>query len=61
VQPFDTGNADITMEVEEQVWKELAAQIRNPIKTFLKGEIKVNGGQLAFKKFMDLFDLAFEE
>lgn len=61
VQPFDTGNPDITIEVEEQVWKELAAQIRNPVKTFLKGEIQVNGGQLAFKKFMDLFDLAFEE
>lgn len=61
VQPFDTGNPDITIEVEEQVWKELAAQIRKPVTTFLKGEIKVTGGQVAFVKFMDLFDKPYEE
>lgn len=61
IQPFDTGNPDITIEVSEQVWKELAAQIRNPVKTFLNGEIKVTGGQVSFKNFMNLFDIAFEK
>ncbi len=57
VQAFDTGNPDITIRVSEQVWKELAAKVRNPAETFLSGEIKIEGGKVALLKFLSLFDL----
>lgn len=57
VQPFKTGKPDITISVEETVWKELAAKIRKPLPTYLSGAIKVDGGQIAFIDFMRLFDL----
>lgn len=57
VQPFKTGTPDITIHVKEIVWKELAAKIRKPVATYLSGEIKVDGGQIAFVQFLGLFDL----
>jgi alkyl sulfatase BDS1-like metallo-beta-lactamase superfamily hydrolase len=57
VQPFKTGEPDITIHVKEQVWKELAAKIRKPVPTYLSGEIKADGGQIAFVKFLKLFDM----
>jgi len=57
VQPFATGTPDITIHVKETVWKELAAKIRKPVATYLSGEIKVDGGQIAFVQFLGLFDL----
>lgn len=60
VQPFKTGKPDITIQVKETVWKELAAKIRQPLPTYLSGEIKVDGGQVAFLKFLRLFDLEEE-
>lgn len=57
VQPFKTGEPDITIHVKEVVWKELAAKIRKPLPTYLSGEIKVDGGQIAFLNFLKLFDL----
>ncbi|OWY23736.1 MBL fold metallo-hydrolase [Sphingobacteriales bacterium UPWRP_1] len=60
VQPFAAGAPDITISVTETVWKELTAKVRNPITTYLSGEIQVTGGQLAFLQFMRLFDMADE-
>lgn len=57
VQPFVVGSPSITIRVTEKVWKELAAQIRKPLPAYLNGDIKVSGGQIAFLKFMRLFDL----
>ncbi len=57
VQPFIIGTPDITIHVKEKVWKELAAKIRKPVATYLSGEIKVDGGQIAFARFLGLFDL----
>lgn len=60
VQPYKTAEPDITIQVKEQVWKELAARIRKPLPTFLSGEIKIDGGQVAFLNFMKLFDIEGE-
>lgn len=57
VQPFKTGEPDITIHVSEIVWKELAAKIRQPLPAYLSGEIKVDGGKIAFLSFLSLFDL----
>jgi alkyl sulfatase BDS1-like metallo-beta-lactamase superfamily hydrolase len=57
VQPFVIGNADITIKTKSVVWKELAAKLRKPAATYLSGEIKVDGGQLAFLSFLRLFDI----
>ncbi len=57
VQPFDSGKPDITIKVNSLVWKELAAKIRNPAKTFLSGAIEIEGGDFEFIKFMGLFDV----
>ena len=60
VQPCNTAEPDITIQVKEQVWKELAARIRKPLPTFLSGEIKIDGGQVALLNFMKLFDIEGE-
>lgn len=60
IQPFQTDTPDITIYVREIVWRELAAKIRKPLPTYLKGEITVDGGQLAFIRFMQLFDIEGE-
>ncbi len=57
VQPFKTAKPDITVQVKETVWKEMLAKIRKPVPTFLSGEIKVDGGQIALIKFLKLFDV----
>jgi len=57
VQPFNTGKPDITINVKEMVWKELAAKIRKPLPAYLSGDIDVDGGQVAFIRFMNLFDI----
>jgi alkyl sulfatase BDS1-like metallo-beta-lactamase superfamily hydrolase len=57
VQPFKIAEPDITIHVNEVVWKELAAKIRKPLPTFLSGEVKVDGGQIDFINFLKLFDL----
>ncbi|MCS6935092.1 MAG: MBL fold metallo-hydrolase [Chitinophagales bacterium] len=56
VQPYKIAEPHITVRVKETVWKELAAKIRQPLPTFLKGEIEIEGGQAAFVQFMQLFD-----
>lgn len=60
VQPAKVAEPDLTIHVKETVWKELAAKIRKPLPTYLKGEIKVDGGQVAFLNFMKLFDIEGE-
>lgn len=57
VQPFELKQADLTVKVKATVWKELAAKLRGPVKTYLKGEVKVDGGQIAFISFLKLFDI----
>lgn len=57
VQPFATGKPDVTIRLEETVWKELAAKIRKPLPTFTSGAIKVDGGIHNFISFLRLFDL----
>lgn len=57
VQPFINGKPDITIKINSLVWKELAAKIRNPAKTFLSGDIEIEGGDFEFIKFMGLFDV----
>jgi alkyl sulfatase BDS1-like metallo-beta-lactamase superfamily hydrolase len=57
VQPFVIQQPDITIKVKATVWKELAAKLRKPLKTYLSGEIKVDGGEIAFINFMRMFDM----
>ena len=56
-QPFETGKPDMIIRVNSLVWKELGAKIRNPITTFLNGEIQIEGSQFKFIEFMDLFEI----
>lgn len=57
IQPFANGKPDLTIKINSLVWKELAAKIRNPTKTFLSGDIEIEGGDFAFIMFMGLFDV----
>ncbi len=49
-------NADFYIEVESNVWKELAAELIGSTKTFLSGKVKVNGNKIDFVKTMNLFE-----
>lgn len=56
VQPYAIADPDYTVRVAATVWKEIAAEIRKPLPAFINGQIKVDGGKIAFVRFMDLFD-----
>ncbi len=57
VQPFIIGTPEITIRVSSKVWKELGAKLRKPLSAYLSGDIKADGGQLAFLSFLRLFDM----
>lgn len=56
IQPYAVDDADYTLTTESHIWKEIAAEIRKPLPNFVNGNVKVNGGKIAFLRFMDLFD-----
>lgn len=55
IQPRFPDNPDMVVTVDSDVWKELAAEIRNPVLALAKGDIKVKGGLINLVKFLDLF------
>jgi alkyl sulfatase BDS1-like metallo-beta-lactamase superfamily hydrolase len=56
VVPSRIENSDITIELDSKIWKELLAEFRTPLMTFLSGKIKINGGKLAFIELMGYFE-----
>ena len=54
-QPFALPNADITLTTTAKVWKEIAAELRNPLTALAKGDLKVDGGLLELKGFLGWF------
>ena len=60
VVPSRIENSDITIELDSKIWKELLAEFRTPLMTFLSGKIKINGGKLAFIELMGYFEKTSE-
>lgn len=57
VQDYAFGEPDIEIETTAQVWKEVAAKIRNPTSALVSGDLSINKGSLKFVEFMSYFDL----
>ena len=45
---------------DSRIFKEMLAKLRNPIAT-IATELDLDGGKLAFLKFMAMFDPAYEK
>lgn len=56
IRAYAVPEPDHTLTTTATVWKEIAAELRKPVPAFLSGKVKVDGGQIAFVRFMDLFD-----
>ncbi len=56
IQPFQVGEADIIITVKSTVWKKIAAELQNPIESFLNGDIEVSGGKIELIRFLSWFD-----
>jgi len=56
VQPFQLGEADIVITVKSRVWKEIAAEMRSPLESYLNGDIKISGGKIELIRFLSWFD-----
>jgi len=55
IQPRFLENSEIIVTVDENVWKEIAAKMRNPAIALLKGDVSVEGGTFDLVKFLGLF------
>ena len=55
IQPFALPDPDITMTVDAQVWKEIMAKVRNPALAIASGDVQVEGGILALRSFLGMF------
>lgn len=54
IQPTFPAEPDITVTVDSQVWKEIAAGLRNPALAVVK-DLDVEGGTVALVRFLSLF------
>ncbi len=55
IQDLDGLNLDLKVTADSQAWKEMLAQIRNPVTTLASFEYSP-GNAIAFGKFLGLFD-----
>jgi alkyl sulfatase BDS1-like metallo-beta-lactamase superfamily hydrolase len=60
IQPERLENPDITVTVDSKIFKEMLGKLRNPITT-IATEFDIDGGKVAFLKFMAMFDPAYDE
>jgi len=56
VQAFKVGESDIAITTDTTTWRSLATELIKPTTAITKGDLKVKGGLLAFKQFMDMFE-----
>lgn len=56
VQAFKVDESDIEVITDTTTWRALAAGLVKPASVLAKGKLKVKGGLLAFKQFMNLFE-----
>lgn len=56
VQPFKVGESDITVITDTTTWRSLTTDLIKPAAAITKGSLKVKGGLLTFKQFMDMFE-----
>lgn len=57
VQPFLNGAIDVEITTTVPVWRSVAARLTSPAAAIAKGDLKVKGGLIEFKKFMDMFEV----
>ncbi len=55
IEPRFPEKADITITVNSNTWKEIAAKLANPALAFVKGDVKIEGGVMNAVNFLDLF------
>ncbi|HMA86942.1 MAG TPA: alkyl sulfatase dimerization domain-containing protein [Desulfosalsimonadaceae bacterium] len=60
IEPRPAEHPDIRATVDSRVFKEMLAELRNPLTT-IATEFDIEGGKIAFLKFMALFDPAYEK
>ncbi len=60
IVPRRVENPDISATVDSKMFKEMLAELRNPLAT-IATEFDIEGGKIAFLKFMALFDPAYEK
>lgn len=56
IQPYIIQNPDIVVTIDSTIWKEIAAGMRNPAATLIKGKLSIEGGSFDLVRFMSLFD-----
>ncbi|CAH1789668.1 unnamed protein product [Owenia fusiformis] len=57
VTDYEVDGWDIKATMDEQIYREFAAKERSPGVAYAKGDMTVEGGILAFRKFMNYFDI----
>jgi alkyl sulfatase BDS1-like metallo-beta-lactamase superfamily hydrolase len=57
VQNYSLGTADVKIQTTAQVWKEIAAKIKNPLTAIVSGELTISKGKLELIEFLSYFDL----
>lgn len=60
ITPDLVSKRDITVTVESAFWKEMLAKLRKPLVT-IATKFKVEGGKIAFLKFMAMFDPVYDK
>jgi alkyl sulfatase BDS1-like metallo-beta-lactamase superfamily hydrolase len=51
-------NPDLVLTTTAQIFKEVAAGLRNPLFAYIKGDLQIVGGLFKFKTFMSYFETA---
>jgi alkyl sulfatase BDS1-like metallo-beta-lactamase superfamily hydrolase len=56
VQPFAMPNAHNTVTVNSSIFKEIVAELRNPLTAVANGDMQITGSKMDLAAFMQLFD-----
>lgn len=55
IEPIFRQKADITITVDSNTWKEIAAKLSNPAVALAKGDVKIEGGIINAVNFLGMF------
>lgn len=55
VEEADSANAEITVTMEANIWKEIVSRLRRPVIAFASGDIDIEGSTSELIAFLDLF------
>lgn len=56
IQSFGVDDSDILVITDTDTWRALSTNLIKPTSALTKGKLKIKGGLLSFKQFMDMFE-----